>query len=183
MQISPITPPCPPNTHHPGLFSCVPCARPPPSTVILSLACFFFPSSHLHRPPFLPPLFSSSSTPKVSIRSLHVSPVTLSIHPSVHPCMHGWTCVRSSACAIVRNRSGTEPSHYSRDARSSGPLSLFIEGRSCETAHNCTSSPFSLRRAHGELVSQAKHRSIKEKNVFIPEVLPKKKNKGESDFN
>lgn len=50
----------------------------------------------------LPP----SSTPEVSIRPLHVSPATLTIHPSVHPCMHGWACVRGSACAIGR---GTEP--------------------------------------------------------------------------
>lgn len=111
---------CADISHHTALSSkhtpprtpllCPMCSLTSPlSTAILSLAWSFFFSHHTFiffhfafHSSSLPP----SSTPEVSIRPLHVSPATLTIHPSVHPCMHGWACVRGSACAIGR---GTEP--------------------------------------------------------------------------
>lgn len=110
MQISPITPPCPPNTHRPGLLSCVPCARSPllsPPPFYLSHGLFIL-SSHLHFLPFRLPLFFSSSF--LHSRGLHPPASRLpsdSNHPSLRSPMHAWLGVRPWLCLRYRPRYGT----------------------------------------------------------------------------
>lgn len=98
-----------------------------------------FPLFHLF-------LYSCSSSFPLPPTYLHSSISHLpsdSIHPSVHPCMHGWLSVRGSVCAISR---ATEPLWHSAVAQQPRRPGfrprkcLFIKERGCETAHECISS-------------------------------------------
>lgn len=88
-----------------------------PFYLLYSSFYFWFSSQHLHLSLFHLLLHSCSSSFPLPPPYLHSSISCLPsdpIHPSVHPCMHGWLSVRGSVCAISR---ATEPLWHSAVAQ------------------------------------------------------------------
>lgn len=116
---------------------------PHPSSILSPTLLLFFltpPSSFISSAalsPALPPL-----TPPYPFLHL-MSPQWL--HPSLRSSMHAWLAVSLRFCLCYRQSYGTALALSRRTTAetpelSSGPQSLFIEGRGSETAHNCFSS-------------------------------------------
>lgn len=140
--------------HHTTLSS-----KHKPPNPSLPLSCpvshmFDLPPSPLfhfitHTPHFLPHtscilyfICYSSLTPPYSFLHLMSSQW---LHPSLRSSMHAWLAVSLRFCLCYRQSYGTALALSRRTTAetpelSSGPQSLFIEGRGSETAHNCISS-------------------------------------------